>query len=162
MLRNRIRIPTMLRKVLSRRSETVSAHCDGPCGVYDPAQARVTAEAVLSMTKKLLALKKPTPNEGHAHQEYLNTFMRYVKIKEEQAQETKEHLLILWTDYFKAEHLKTIPELHELFWRATKLCSRCKVSIDLAAAEELLATVKNGHELFWKTKGKNVAWVTAS
>ena len=38
---------------------TVHAHCDGPCGVYDPASTRVAAEAVLSMTKKLIALEAP-------------------------------------------------------------------------------------------------------
>ena len=28
------------------------AHCDGPCGIYDPSSARIAAEAVVSMTKK--------------------------------------------------------------------------------------------------------------
>ena len=138
------------------------AHCDGPCGVYDPAQARVTAEAVLSMTKKILELEKPNPNSGQAHKAYFNTLSRYVQIKEQQAHETKEHLLVLWTDYFKERHLAEFPELHDVFWRAAKLCSACKVEVSLEHAEELLDAVKQVHEMFWKSKGKDVPWITAS
>ena len=71
------------------------AHCDGPCGVYDPASARIAAEAVLSMTKKLIALAPPEGSDAIAWATYNNTFSRYVAIKEEQAQEAKEELLIL-------------------------------------------------------------------
>ena len=44
-------------KGLLRPSQVASAHCDGPCGVYDPASARIAAEAVLSMAKNSLHLK---------------------------------------------------------------------------------------------------------
>ena len=137
------------------------AHCDGPCGIYDPAASRINAEAVLAMTKKLLELKKPDPNEGDAHRAYLNTFTRYVAIKEEQAQKTKDELLILWTDYFKPPHLEQFPDLHNTFWQAAKLCSACKVEVSLEKAQALLETVKKIHEIFWQTKGKDVPWVTA-
>ena len=84
--------------ILNRLPATqAAAHCDGPCGVYDPASARVAAEAVLSMTKKLIALAPPEGNDAAAWATYNNTFSRYVAVKEEQAQETKEELLILWT-----------------------------------------------------------------
>ena len=142
--------------------EEASAHCDGPCGVYDPASARVAAEAVLSMTKKLLAMAPPTTNDPSAWAEYNNTFSRYVAVKEEQAQETKKELLILWTDYFKPEHLATFPDLHDTFWKAAKLCSSCKVNIDQAKAEELMQSVEKIHHMFWKSKGRADAWVTAS
>ena len=65
------------------------AHCDGPCGVYDSASARVAAEAVLSMTKKLLAMEPPQGSDPSAWATYNNTFSRYVAIKEEQAKEMK-------------------------------------------------------------------------
>lgn len=146
----------------SRNTEIAFAHCDAPCGVYDPASARVAAEAVLSLTKKILDLKKPTPNEGQAHQAYLNTFVRYITIKEEQAQKAKDELLILWTDYFKAPHLEEYPELHDMFWKAAKLCSACKVEISLEHAEELLAAIHKIHDIFWATKKKKVEWYTAS
>ncbi len=141
---------------------TVFAHCDAPCGVYDPASARVPAEAVLQLTKKILELKKPQPNEGAAHQAYLNTFMRYIFIKEQQAELTKKELLILWTDYFKPEHLEKYPGLHDTFWQAAKLCSACKREVSLEHAQELMDAIKNIHQIFWATKGKNVPWVTAT
>ena len=152
----------MLKQTISKvqqwfPAEEVQAHCDGPCGVYDPASARITAEAVLSMTKKILALD---PSDGsHATQ---NTLSRYISIKEEQAHETKEHLLVLWTDYFKPEHLEAYPDLHDTFWKAAKLCSACKVEVSVEHAEELLAAVENIHNMFWGSKGKDVAWVRAS
>tara|TARA_Y100001968_G_scaffold266899_1_gene256599 strand:+ start:343 stop:816 length:474 start_codon:yes stop_codon:yes gene_type:complete len=143
-------------------AQNVHAHCDGPCGVYDPASARVAAEAVLSMTKKIIALDPPSSNDANALASYNNTFSRYVAIKEEQAQETKKELLILWTDYFKPEHLASYPDLHDTFWKAAKLCSACKVNIDQAKAEELMQAVEKIHHMFWKSKGRSDNWVKAS
>lgn len=138
------------------------AHCDGPCGVYDPSSARVAAEAVLSMTKKLLALVKPQDGDPKAMLAFKNTLIRYIHIKEEQAELAKRELLILWTDYFKPAHLETFPALHDTFWKAAKACSACKVEVSLEHAEELMAKIKEIHEIFWKTKNRDVAWVTAS
>ncbi len=157
----------MLRSALSAivrtfPASTVEAHCDGPCGVYDPASARIAAEAVLSMTKKLKALEAPATGNAAALAAYNNTFSRFVAIKEEESQKTKKELLILWTDYFKPEHLETFPELHDTFWKAAKLCSACKVHIDQSKTEELMAAVEKIHGMFWQSKGRNDAWVTAS
>ncbi len=138
------------------------AHCDGPCGVYDPAAARINAEAVPSMTKKLLALEIPSADNKEAFMAYQNTFGRYTSIKEEQAQKCKEELLILWTDYFKPQHLEAFPELHETFWKAAKLCSACKMELCLEHAQELMDAVKTIHEMFWKSKGRDVKWEMAS
>ena len=143
-------------------TKQVKAHCDGPCGVYDPASARIAAEAVLSMTKKLIALNPPEGNDPSAWTAYNNTFSRYVAIKEAQAKETKEELLILWTDYFKPEHLSAFPDLHEIFWKASKLCSACKVNVDQNTAEELMKSVEKIHHMFWKSKGRNDTWNPAS
>lgn len=140
----------------------VQAHCDGPCGVYDPASARIAAEAVLSMTKKMLALEAPKHDDTESMAAYHNTIARFAAIKEEQAQLTKKELLILWTDYFKPVHLEAFPELHDTFWKAAKLCSDCKVHVDEGKANELMEVVKNIHEMFWKSKGRKVEWVTAS
>jgi len=155
----------MLRSALSAivrslPASTVEAHCDGPCGVYDPASARVHAEAVLAMTKKLKALE--APSSAGDHHAALNTFARFVAVKEDEAQKTKQELLILWTDYFKPEHLAAFPDLHDTFWKAAKLCSACKVHIDQGKAEELLAAVEKIHGMFWQSKGRSDAWVTAS
>ena len=142
--------------------ETAEAHCDGPCGVYDPSSTRVPAEAVLSMTKKILALEKPEDGNAQAYAAYANTLARYISIKEEQAQVAKDEALILWTDYFNSGHLEKYPNLTDLFWKTAKLCSACKQEVSLEHAEELMANVKKIHEMFWGSKGRDVPWYTAS
>lgn len=144
------------------KTQNVYAHCDGPCGVYDPASARIAAEAVLSMTKKLIAAEAPEPTDTPNRKQYHNLLTRYINIKEAEAQKVKDELLILWTDYFKPVHLEKYPDLHNTFWKAAKLGSACKVEISLEHAEELMAAVKEIHEIFWATKGKDVPFVTAS
>ncbi len=139
----------------------VFAHCDGPCGIYDPASARVAAEAVLSMTKKLLSLHTHGDEDPKVSVSYHNTLARYVAIKEGQAELTKHELLVLWTDFFKPAHLEQFPDLHDVFWNAAKLCSACKQEVSLEKAEALLKTVEKIHEMFWKAKGRDVAWVAA-
>lgn len=140
----------------------VEAHCDGPCGVYDPASARIAAEAVLSMTKKLSDLAPPADGDAKATVAYHNTFSRYVAIKEEQAQVAKDEILVLWTDYFKPVHLEQFPNLHEVFWKAAKLCSSCKVEVNVDHANELMAAIEEIHNIFWQSKGREVAYYTAS
>lgn len=151
----------MFGKLNKENFETAEAHCDGPCGVYDPAQARIEAESVLMLTKKILDLKWPGGDET-AQKAYANTLARFITIKEERAEKTKHHLLVLWTDYFKPEHLAKYPDLHETFWKAAKLCSSCKQEISLQHAQELMDAIKRVHEMFWESKGKDVAWYTAS
>jgi len=153
----------LLNSLLNKNSnKKVYAHCDGPCGVYDPASARVAAEAVLSMTKKLIALTPPSNTNSDEWSAYNNTFSRYVAVKEDQAKETKKEILILWTDYFKPVHLETYPDLHETIWKAAKLCSACKVNIDLSQAEELMNYVEKIHNIFWESKDRSDAFIKAS
>ncbi len=134
------------------------AHCDGPCGVYDPASMRIAAEAVVAMTKKILDLKKP---EGD-NKAYQNTLSRFIAVKEEQATLAKRDILVLWTDYFKPNHLEQFPNLHETFWKAAKLCSACKYELSLQHCEELMAACKEIHDMFWASKNREVAYYTAS
>jgi nickel superoxide dismutase len=81
-------IATQIKKNFN--APVVHAHCDGPCGVYDPASARIAAEAVVSMTKKILDLQPPTGGDAKAMAAYENTISRYIAIKEEQAKITKD------------------------------------------------------------------------
>ena len=150
-----------LSKRIDHLLPVADAHCDGPCGIYDPASARIAAEAVRSMTKKILDLELPDQTDREAVARYHNTLSRYVSIKEEQAELTKRELLILWTDYFKPPHLNECPDLHEMFWRAAKLCSSCKVEVSLQHADELLSSIRGIHEIFWKTKNRRVEWMLA-
>ena len=120
----------------------VSAHCDLPCGVYDPAQARIEAQSVKAIIEKAAA----SDDEEFK--------VRSILIKEERSQLVKHHLWVLWTDYFKAPHFEKYPELHTLFNEATKLAGATgtKGSSDLAKADELLAKIDQIAEIFWETK----------
>lgn len=138
-----------------------SAHCDGPCGIYDPASARIAAEAVRSMTKKILALPVPAAGDNEALIAYNNTFGRYVAIKEEEAEKAKREILILWTDYFKPPHLTDFPDLHDTFWKAAKLCSACKVEVSATHADELVDAIEKIHDMFWKSKSRKVEFYLA-
>lgn len=139
---------SLLDRIL-RPSLTASAHCDGPCGVYDPASARIAAEAVLSMAKKLVDLGDGNDLASE------NTRSRFITIKEEQAQLAKEELLILWTDYFKPPHLEANPGLHDTFWNAAKLCSQNKVEVNVEAAQALVDTIGEIHNIFWASKSRD-------
>jgi nickel superoxide dismutase len=120
----------------------VSAHCDLPCGVYDPAQARIEAESVKAISEKYQANTDP---------EYRT---RALIIKEQRAELVKHHLWVLWTDYFKAPHFEKYPQLHQLFNEATKLAGGggAKGSADPAVAEQLLAKIDEIAKIFWETK----------
>ena len=123
-----------------RAPVAVSAHCDLPCGVYDPAQARIEAESVKACMEKFNASDD-------------NVFKtRAVLIKEERAELVKHHLWVLWTDYFKANHLEAHPGLHDLFWKATKSAGESKKTNDTAVADELLAHIAEIDKIFWETK----------
>ena len=122
---------------------TASAHCDLPCGVYDPAQARIEAESVLGSQKKYQDSDDPVFKE------------RAVQTIDERAELVKHHLWVLWTDYFKPNHLEEHPNLHDLFWKATKQAGAggVKGSTDPKTAEELLDYISEIDDIFWKTKG---------
>ncbi|GAA1796805.1 superoxide dismutase, Ni [Planosporangium flavigriseum] len=120
----------------------VSAHCDLPCGVYDPAQARIEAESVKAISEKYQA--NPDPEFR----------TRAILIKEQRAELVKHHLWVLWTDYFKPQHFEKYPQLHQLFNEATKLAgaSGAKGSVDPAVADKLLAKIEEISKIFWETK----------
>jgi len=138
-----------------RPTTTVSAHCDGPCGIYDPAGARIAAEAVWSMEKKIAAL-----GDGQDIAT-VNTRSRFIAIKEQQAEIVKRELDILWHDYFKPDHLAAVPNLHDLFWKAAKLGSKNKTECDPANGEALLDAIKEIHNAYWKTKNREVPFYLA-
>ncbi len=116
------------------------AHCDLPCGVYDPEQARIEAESCYRIIEKYAA------NEDPAYR------TRALHIKEERADLVKHHLDVLWHDYFKPEHLDTVDGLHDLFWQATKQASKVKASTDLGDAKQLLDLIDQV-DAAWKATG---------
>ena len=118
----------------------VHAHCDLPCGVYDPAQARIEAESVKNTIDKF----------NDSTDDVFRT--RATFIKEERADLVKHHLWVLWTDYFKPEHLEKYPQLHDLFWKATKRAGEAKKTNDVAVGQDLLDQIAEIDRIFWETK----------
>ena len=108
--------------------------------IYDPAQARIEAESVKACQEKY---------QGSDDAIFKD---RAVSIKEQRANLVKEHLWVLWTDYFKPEHLETYPQLHELFWNATKEAGNAKRSEDPAQGQKLLDAIDELSKVFWETK----------
>ncbi len=130
------------------------AHCDIPCGIYDPISAKIGAQTVLKMVARLQAMEPPSPSSSaDDRRTSFNTANRYIAVKEEHAQLVKKELDILWHDYFRPDHLEKYPDLHTTFWDANKLAGKNKQSVDLDAAKELVATVDKIAEIFWATKG---------
>ena len=120
----------------------VSAHCDLPCGVYDPAQARIEAESVKAIIAKVADNDDP------------DFRTRAVLIKEQRSELVKHHLWVLWTDYFKPPHFEKYPHLHELFNKATKAAGAAggKGSVDPAEGQALLDQIAEIDKIFWETK----------
>lgn len=127
---------------LIKPAQTVYAHCDLPCGVYDPAQAKIEAQSVKACMEKYAA---SSDNDFKA---------RAVAIKEQRSELVKHHLWVLWTDYFKPNHFEAYPQLHVLFNEATKLAGAggSKGTNDVAVAEKLISKIDEIAEIFWATK----------
>jgi nickel superoxide dismutase len=130
---------SLLARLLAPRV-TVEAHCDLPCGVYDPAQARIEAQSVKACMEKYAA----SDDEQFK--------IRAIQIKEERADLVKHHLWVLWTDYFKPEHLESHPGLHQLFWDATKAAGAAKKSLDPADGQKVIDLVDQIAAVFADTK----------
>ena len=131
----------LLARILTPKT-AVHAHCDLPCGVYDPAQARIEAESVKAIIEKYQANDDPAFRT------------RAIMIKEQRADLVKHHLWVLWTDYFKPNHLEKYPQLHQLFWDATKLAGAAgaKGQLDPGVAQQLLDKIAEIDKIFWETK----------
>ncbi len=138
-------------------TKVAHAHCDIPCGIYDPYHAQLAAHTVLRMDKliadesaKMAAIANPTTEE---RKEFVHKIARYTATKDQHAELAKAEVRIIWGDYFKPEHTEKFPELHSLVWKIMKAGSKGRQETSMAAAEELLENVNKFAEIFWKTKG---------
>lgn len=133
------------------------AHCDLPCGIYDPHQAQLAAHTVVRMVGIL--------NEAHAEEgndkKLMHDIVRATKIKEDHAEIVKHEIRVLWGDYFKPEHLEQYPQLHELVFSIMKAASKARQNIDIDAANQLLSKVQEFAEIFWKTKNRETVRVAS-
>jgi nickel superoxide dismutase len=127
-------------RALLKPRRVVHAHCDLPCGVYDPAQARIEAESVKAIQEKYQGSDDPAFKE------------RAILIKEQRADLVKHHIWVLWTDYFKPEHQQKYGNLSDLVWNATKEAGLSKRSEDPAQGQKLLDQIDEIAKIFWETK----------
>lgn len=144
-------------KVLQKWIENLSipvahAHCDVPCGVYEPDSMLWAAETCVKLCEKLQALELPDSNNKMQVLEFHNTLARAISVKEEYAQICKKEALILWTDYFKMEHFGKWPNLSEMVHKITKQCSLVKRGISLEEAKKLQIMAKELADIFRTTK----------
>lgn len=126
---------------------TAYAHCDIPCGIYDPHQAQIAALTTIRMNQLIGDLP---PNPSPQEQAKLE---RYIAVKEEHAELCKHELRVLWGDYFKPQHVEQYPDIHEKFWKAMQGASKVKQEVDMDAAQQLLTATQEIAEIFWQTKG---------
>ncbi len=131
---------SLARLIRALPATTVYAHCDLPCGVYDPAQARIEATSVYAIMTKMADNTDP------------DFRVRAIMLKEDRAELVKHHLWVLWTDYFKPEHLEAHPNLHDLFWRATKQAGECKHHHEPEEGKKLLALIAEITDIFDATR----------
>ncbi len=129
------------------------AHCDVPCGIYDPHEGQLSAQTVQTMVTKMQALTPPGANADLATQlAFENTVSRMIHTKEEHAERVKREVLILWTDYFKPPHLEKWPDLHTKVWMTCKKASQCKQEVNAQACQELVDMVNEIANIFWESK----------
>lgn len=135
----------LLEKLLIEK--TAYAHCDIPCGIYDPHQAQLAAHTIIRMTQLLTDLKRE--NETKAEHD----IARMTHVKEEHSSVLEKELDTLRNDYFKEEHFKEFPNLNDLFIQALKSCAKARQDIDMEAAQDSLVKAQEIAEIFFKTKG---------
>ena len=125
----------------------VHAHCDVPCGIYDPAGAQQAARTVARMVELIGQIDASSTAMADR-----NKLVRCVTVKEQHAELVKHEVQVIWSDYFKPEHLAANPDLHTKVWNLLKLAGKNKQSVDAEAAAQLEAAVKEFSDIFWSTK----------
>lgn len=142
--------------------QTAKAHCDVPCGVYDPVPALIAAMTVARMTDTIIELEEHEVKDHQSQRDhhYQNKITRMINEKERSAEIVKEEIRIIWGDFFKAPQFKQFPEIHTLTHEIMLNASKCKQNIDRDASRELVLKLNKFSEIFWNIK--NIKFRTAS
>jgi nickel superoxide dismutase len=132
----------------------VYAHCDIPCGIYDPIDAQLSALTIVRMDQLIAELAAPAmdakPEDRAA---YISKLSRYTTVKEQHAEKLKTEVRVIWGDFFTPDHAKQFPQIHDLTWRIMKQASKARQGPNLADAQELLKLVQEFADVFWQAKG---------
>lgn len=129
--------------------ERAKAHCDVPCGIYDPITAQIAALTVIRMVD----LMSDLAGKGGQDLAAQNSMSRYITVKEEHAEKVKHEIRVIYGDFIKPDHLSQYPELADLSHKIMGLGSKSRQTADRSNAVELLETVNSFAEIFWKIKG---------
>lgn len=132
--------------------DSAKAHCDVPCGIYDPITAQIAALTVVRMMDLMKNLEENAPDNGI---EFNNSMSRYVAVKEEHAEKAKHEIRVIWGDYIKEQHLEGFPELNGLVHKIMQLGSKCRQTANREHGLQFVDAINQFAEIFWKTK--NVA-----
>jgi nickel superoxide dismutase len=134
--------------------QPADAHCDIPCGIYDPHEAQISALTVLRMDQLIGELAPPaTEAKPEERAAYGSKLARYTAVKESHAERVKAEVRVIWGDYFTPDHVKQFPSAHELVFKILKAASKARQGTAIADAQELLKLVQEFAEIFWQTKG---------
>ena len=125
------------------------AHCDVPCGIYDPAPAQIDALTVVRMMDLMTALEQ---GEEKGRLEYHNTLSRYISVKEEHAEKAKHEIRVIWGDYIKAAHIEKHPELPGLVHKIMQLGSSSRQTSNRENGIAFVDAINQFAEIFWSTK----------
>ena len=139
--------------------DEAQAHCDVPCGIYDPHRALVGALTVIRMIDIMQDLAK-----NHSSTEelsYTNTMTRAIMVKEEHGEIVKHEIRVIYGDYIKQDMIDKHPELPELVLHIYQLGSKARQTVDRQVAMDLLGAVNQFAEIFWETKGVTTKRVKA-
>lgn len=139
--------------------DTVDAHCDIPCGIYDPHQAQIGALTVIRMVD--LIQEHTKEHDTMDHTEFINSMARYIAVKEEHAELTKHEIRVIWGDFIKEAHLEEYPQLNGLVHKIMTLGSKARQTVNRETAMALLDAVNEFAEIFWQIKGKETKRVKA-
>ncbi|MFZ6026139.1 MAG: superoxide dismutase, Ni [Chloroflexota bacterium] len=130
--------------------ERAKAHCDIPCGIYDPMIAQIAALTVVRMIDLAVELDGKASSKDLAYQ---NTMARYITTKEEHAEKVKHEVRVIWGDYIKPQHIEKYPQLHALAHEIMALGSKARQTVDRGDAVKLVEKVNEFAQIFWETKG---------
>lgn len=134
---------------------TAHAHCDIPCGIYDPRPAQIAAQTVTTLTQKMMALTPPGADADQStRQQYENTMARMATVRDEHAEIVKKEVRILWGDWFKPPHVEQFPNLHDHIWNTLKQASAARQGMDMGAAQKLQEMVDQIADWFYQSKNQ--------
>jgi nickel superoxide dismutase len=148
--------PGLLERVLDAviPPRAVYAHCDIPCGIYDPHEAQIAALTVIRMDQLIGELTPPAADaKPEERKESFAKLARYIAVKEAHSERVKSEVRVIWGDFFTPEHAAKFPQVHDLVWKIMKQASKTRQGTNIADAQELLKLVQEFAEVFWQAKG---------